>query len=338
MSVRFATTSDRPQWDEYVRSTQSRIEHLFDWGEVYRQAFECRIVRLISESAGRINGVLTIFIIPKSILGKGYASSLPGGICADDKASAEELLDFAIGLIKDAEIPYLKLRECVNQISDERLATRSEFTYVIETHHQQAADIWAKIKSRRNIRRAQSAGLVIRWDNGILPDFYRVYSINMRDLGTPAIPYAYFKEIHDRFPRQIALLTVSYRGKVIGGMFFDIWKDTIHYSLGSSLRHYFQYRPNDLMYWEAIVYACENGFRILDLGSSIEGSGNAIFKEKYLAKPTRLVYQYYLNTRKTIPDSRGGSMYPYFRMIWQRLPLTCADALSPLIRRYLPIG
>jgi hypothetical protein len=72
------------------------------------------------------------------------------------------------------------------------------------------------------------------------------------------------------------------------------------------------------------------------MGRSEKDSGVAKFKEKWTAKPRELFYQYFLNTARKIPDTRGGMKYKIGSKIWRRLPLRITDGLSPMIRKSVP--
>ena len=64
-------------------------------------------------------------------------------------------------------------------------------------------------KLRAQIRRPQKEGAVVERGGGeLIPDFYRVFSHNMRDLGTPVCSQAFFTAIAEDFTEELRVLVV----------------------------------------------------------------------------------------------------------------------------------
>lgn len=341
MRVEIATSADREAWDAYVTAqSEANFYHLYDWNEIFRKTFGCETCYLVSKSNERITGILPLFIIKNYLLGGNYISSLPGGICTDEPEAAYSLLEAAIALTQDRGAKYLKLRDGHQEWDHPLLKTKIEYVYVLDNLPADPQVIWADVKAnvRTPVRKARKENLIPVWNNNNLDSFYRVYAINMRDLGTPAIPHPLFEQALRKFSDNIKILTVYYKKQIIGGMFLFTLKDVFFNPFTSSLRRFFQFCPNDLLYWEAITYACEQGYCAFDMGTSLKDSGNARFKEKFLAKPRQVFYQYYLNTTQAVPASRGGSAYYIVSRVWKQLPVWAANRFSPIIRRIIPLG
>jgi hypothetical protein len=66
-------------------------------------------------------------------------------------------------------------------------------------------------------------------------------------------------------------LIAVYQGKVIAGTFFRFCRGgLIEYAGNNSLEEYQKLRPNPLIGWRAIEWACENGFSYFSMGASHE--------------------------------------------------------------------
>ena len=65
-----------------------------------------------------------------------------------------------------------------------------------------------------------------RGDINDLDDFYHVFAINMRDLGTPVYSKAFFKNMLEEFPNEIHIFSVLLEGKVIGSAILVFFKET----------------------------------------------------------------------------------------------------------------
>ena len=73
-------------------------------------------------------------------------------------------------------------------------------------------DLWAKTfraKLRSQVRRPTKEGMTARSGPSEIETFHRVFSRNMRDLGTPVMPRAFFERIASAFGDQ-ALFSAVY--------------------------------------------------------------------------------------------------------------------------------
>ncbi len=341
MTIEMASLVDQQAWDTYVTTHEdTNMYHLYAWNYVFREVFGCETYYLVARTDTNITGVLPLFVVKKSILGGNYISSLPGGVYADNGDTAQQLIQAAIELARERGVRYLSLRDGVRQWSSDELKTRLEYTYVLDDLPSEPDIIWRNVRAnvRTPVRKARKEGLVTVWDNEYLDGFYRVYATNMRDLGTPALPKSFFRKALEYFPDNTHILVVRWADQIIGGMFIFTFNRVLNNPFASSLRPFFKLGPNDLLYWEAIRYACHNGYHAFDMGRSAQGSGNAWFKEKFLAKPKELFYQYYLNTENDVPATRGGKIYQIVSPIWKRLPLWITNGIGPVIRGGVPLG
>ena len=346
VTVEVAGSGGHQAWDAYVRTCENANPyHLYAWNAIFRETFGCETCYLVAKADAKIKGVLPLFIIKNPVLGSNYISSLRGGVCADDVDAAQQLIQAAIDLTRERNARYLKLRDGVQKWNDDRLETKIEYAYVLANLPPDPDTIWQTPQARgfrrsvrKSVRKARREGLSVAWGNENLDGFYRVYATAVRDLGTPALPRRFFEKELEQFPNDIRILTVCLADQIIGGICFFTINNVLYALHGLSLQKYFSLQPNDLLYWEAIKYACEHGYRALNLGRSAPGSGHAWFKEKYMARPRELYYQYYLHKAKTVPGVRGGQLYRVVSKVWKYLPLPIANSLSPVVRRMIPMS
>src|SRR5258705_159171 len=106
--------------------------------------------------------------------------------------------------------------------------------------------------------------------------------------------------------------------------------DTLEISWASSLRAHKQSPPNMLLYWRAIQFASERGYRRLDFGRSTHDSGTYRFKLQWGAVPTRQYWYYWLARPRSLPDpGPENPRYSLALRLLRRLPLRGANALGP---------
>lgn len=331
----------RKQWDAYVlESREAQHYHLSGWAQVIERAYGHRAVYLVTEDdAGTTKGILPLIEMRRWILGH-VAASMPfldyGGICADDSQASQALLDAALAYCARARIGTLDLRHYTPSGLDLRRFEQKTTLVLPLTNN--ADHLWQgfNAKVRNQVRKALKSDLSVRWAGAeALPDFYRVWAENMRDLGSPVHSQRFFRAVFEVFPStQLALVCTG--DEVIGGAVCLYFRDTVLVPWASSLRAFFRYCPNNLLYWEALRTACEAGYRRFDFGRSSQGSGTYHFKKQWGAEEHALSWECWSAdaTARPIVDSSYG---PYGRaaQLWQRLPLPVANWAGPWIRQYL---
>lgn len=214
---------------------------------------------------------------------------------------------------------------------------------VMELKHNEDS-MWKALPSeRRNrIRKSQKNGLTASFcEADALEEFYRVFVVNMRDLGSPVHSLDFFKNIMETFACKTKIVLVKYKSNTIGAGLCFFFKDSVSIPWVSSLRKYFKLYPNNILYWEAIKYGCNNGYKLLDFGRSSRGSGTYEFKRQWGARPKQLYWDYFLtNGRKVIMDSKCNN--PHWNIAWDNKPSTKKRKLSnfiiPMLPRPLTVG
>ncbi|ETX01910.1 MAG: hypothetical protein ETSY1_05515 [Candidatus Entotheonella factor] len=329
------------QWDAYVlQHPQAQHYHLSGWAQVIERAYGHRSVSLVAEDGeGEIKGVLPLIEMRRWVLGH-VAASMPfldyGGMCADEVSVRQGLLDAALAHCAQAGIKTLDLRHYTPSGLD--LQPFDQKVTLVLPLLDEAGHLWKGLnaKVRNQVRKAEKSGLAFQWaGTEKLPDFYRVWSENMRDLGSPVHSLRFFRAVFACFPS--TRLALVYAGDdVIGGAVCLYFRDTVLVPWASSLRSFFRYCPNNLLYWEAIRAACEAGYRRFDFGRSSYDTGTYRFKKQWGAVEHGLSWECWSahEAARPIVEASHG---PYGRavQVWQRLPLPVANRLGPWIRRYL---
>lgn len=192
-------------------------------------------------------------------------------------------------------------------------------------------------KVRNQVRKAEKSAVKVEWGReDKLPDFYRVFCQNMRDLGSPVHSSRLFVNVLRRFSG--AEVGVAYReGRCIGGLFRILWKDALVIPWASTLREERIHSPNNAMYWESIRFAFEKGCSQVDFGRSSKDEGTYKFKKQWLAEERPLCWYPFDATGKQaleVTHAASGKL-KFAQSLWTRLPLTVANALGPRIRGYI---
>jgi len=152
-------------------------------------------------------------------------------------------------------------------------------------------------QTQRNIRKAEREGVVVLRRGASIEDLTRVYfDLHLetrRRHGVPTQPRRFFEHLWREMlePGHGFLLLASVDGRPVAGGVFLTWKDTVVYKFGASSPRFWSLRPNNLLFWEAIRWGCEQGFRRFDFGrSDVANRGLRKFKDNWGTQESPLKY------------------------------------------------
>src|SRR5690606_17540830 len=161
------------------------------------------------------------------------------------------------------------------------------------------------------------------------PEFYAVFSRNMRDLGTPVFGRSLFNVILDTLPSGAEFCVVRDGELPIAAALLIHGDGVTQVPSASSLRDYNSTNANDLMYWRLLARAVERGQGVFDFGRSTIDSPTYVFKKKWGAQPHPAVWQYYVRKGEVGQMRPENGKFQAAIRLWQKLPLTVANWLGP---------
>lgn len=333
--------ADATEWTRYVlQSPMATIGHIWNWRSIIRESYGHESVYLIARGGGVVRGILPLVVVKSPILGTSW-TSMPfmdyGGVCADDQDIAGQLIQEARRLSGEFGSAAVELRQLaeVNLLPPPR---RDKVTMILDLAGGET-EIWKRLpaKVRNQVRKAEKSNLsTLVGGPELLEEFYRVFVVNMRDLGSPVHGLSFFTKMAAGLGSQMRVRLVRDGDKTVGGLIRLSFKDTVLVPWASALREYFPKCPNNLLYWHEIQGACGEGTKLFDFGRSSLGSGTYEFKRQWGAQPVPL-YWYILSDDGREGSTVDGSSLKYrlFRGGWQRLPVGLSAALGPRIRKFL---
>ena len=195
-----------------------------------------------------------------------------------------------------------------------------------------------KSKQRNHIKKAIKSGLSVKIGGcELLNDFYSVFSVNMRDLGSPVMPRRFFELILETFPQNARTAIVSKDGITMGGAVFLNFRGSAEAPWTSCLRKHVTLCPNYILYWEMLKQLATEGTEMFDFGRSSPDSGTCTFKKNWGAVE-RPIYWYY---HPKGADAKSGfsseaAKHSTAVRIWKKLPVCIANAIGPFIIRNIP--
>jgi len=351
LSTRFASEatrvtvsecSDALAWDAYVnRDAGATIYHQYRWKAVIEKSFGHRGHYLACERGGAITGVLPLVEMKSWLFGK-FLISVPyfnyGGVLADDELSREALIEKASALAKTLGCRHIELRQGA-RISLNLPEVSAKVAMIVPLPSDKAQYSKALSSRLRNkIRHAEKHGLECRWGGReVLNDFYSVFAVNMRDLGTPVYPKSWFENVLESMGDQARILSVWDGKTPVAATVIFQFRDTVELPWIASTPEARKHYSTALLYWTAITWAIEQGFRRVDLGRCTKDGGTYQFKQQWACEEIPLHWYYWLAPGIPIPHIRPDN--PKYRLainIWKKLPLSVANTFGPKIVRFIP--
>ena len=327
-------------WDAFVASAPgSTFCHLAAWREVMTDVLghEC-VYAIAYDEAGTRCGILPLVRVRSPLFGH-YLVSLPflnaGGPVGTPEAVAA-LLDHATTLASSLRVDLLELRTRDVVASPLRVSQRK--VRVLLDFPSSAHALWRRFppKLRSQIKRPQREGLEVRFGGDQLDAFYEVFARNMRSLGTPVLPRAFFERIAATFGGLVEFGAV-FRGAepVAAGSGFA-WRGEFEMTWASALREYSRIAPNMLLYWAFMERVMARGVRVFDFGRCTPDSGTHRFKQQWGGVSVPLPWLQWSRRNVAGTPSPDRPAYRLAAAVWRRLPLAVTRRIGPVLARQLP--
>jgi lipid II:glycine glycyltransferase (peptidoglycan interpeptide bridge formation enzyme) len=187
----------------------------------------------------------------------------------------------------------------------------------------------------RLVRQAERAEIAVArgesWEDARA--FYRLHQETRHRLGTPVQPLRFFRLLWERALSQGLgfVLLARKDGRPVAGAVFLHWNGTLVYKYGASLPAYWQLRPNNLLFWEAIRWGCERGYRVFDWGKTdLEDEGLRNFKRGW-GSEERLVRYSVLADAPPAPPATAGYRRRLLTSLIQRSPVWVGRAVGEVL-------
>jgi hypothetical protein len=226
--------------------------------------------------------------------GKRYKSMEPGvygGIIADQELSpreADEILGHVINL-KNSEgrIVGNPFREF---LFPARMKKKEMYTQVIDLSPGFDGLVQGFSRGQKsNIRQAQKKQITVRRaaTEQDISGYFDIYVQTLKRWGgktAASYPRQLFLNLFRQKDPHIQFHLAEKEGQIIAGIIVLAWQKKLLYWHGCSRGEFFRDYPNNLLHYEIIKWACENGFAHYDMGPSMEMEGVIKFKKSFGAE------------------------------------------------------
>ena len=200
--------------------------------------------------------------------------------------------------------------------------------------------LWQDIgsKLRAQIKKGQRHKLVFKTGGEeFLDDFYRVFSINMRDLGTPVYAKSFFSNLLQHKTLDSTLAILYHHKQPVSCAFLLGFNDPMELPWASTLRTANPLNSNMVLYRNVLNFAIHSGYQYFDFGRSSKDTSTYKFKKQWGAQPVPLYWHYWLKGGGELPQlNPNNPKYQFIIKVWQHFPIFITNVIGPYLVRNLP--
>ena len=333
---------EHDQWNSYVSNNPAAtIHHRTEWRELLEKSYGLESFYFIAhEPNGNAVGILPLVRLKSRLFGD-FLVSMPwfarGGAIADQPLIEHKLMHTANEHASTLGIDHIEYRD---DIQHEGFPVLKHKVNMVLSLPDSEEALWRGFTSklRAQIRRPQRENTeILIGGEELVNEFYKVYSRNMRDLGSPAHSKPFIINMLQHFPQNSWIIVLRLNNQPVAAGFLLGMSDTLEIPLASTIRAVNSLSMNMLLYWQVLKFAIENGYKNFDFGRSSLETGTYRFKKQWGAIPKQLYWHYWLGESAELPSlNPANPKYALVINLWKRLPLALANWLGPLIVKHLP--
>ncbi|MDH3444306.1 MAG: aminoacyltransferase, partial [Deltaproteobacteria bacterium] len=243
LSVSRCDPTDRGEWSALINQVkEANLGHAPEWFAAIKSAYGHSPIYQRVGDGQNVTAAMPAFFIRSRIFGS-VVTSMPfldtGGPCGTSPALNRTLVDSLVEEAKRLGASRVELR-CTQELDLPVPASTDKVSLVLPLCDD-SDNLWKQFnaKVRNQIRKAERSGLGIEiGGKEKLEEFYEIFSVNMRDLGSPVHSKGFFASLLDAFGSKVKIVIVRYKSVPIGGLVAIAFKDTVFVPWASSLKQY----------------------------------------------------------------------------------------------------
>ncbi|MBN1294982.1 MAG: peptidoglycan bridge formation glycyltransferase FemA/FemB family protein [Candidatus Latescibacteria bacterium] len=193
--------------------------------------------------------------------------------------------------------------------------------------------------TRRNIRKAKSAGVTVVHDTSIeaMRSFYYLNCLTRKKHGIPPQPWLFFKHLWINIINKgngfITLAT--FENRAIAANLFLVFNEVGLFKYGAMDKKYGSLRPSNLTMWEGIKKCREIGCRRVNLGrTEIHHSGLLQFKRGFGCSEKTIKYFRYDCRKREFSKKPAIRSLPFAISLFSLIPLPLLRSFGKYMYRY----
>ena len=268
----------------------------------------------VCDAGGTISAGLPMAEVSSPFTGRRWVSLPFTDHCVplfDDTESLRQLVHTMASLFREDKTPRIELRWAPPSHPD--MQCYSDHVLHVMRLDPDTERVGSRVHRmhRRNIRLARERG--VRVELGQAPEdldrFYRLHLLTRRRQGVPTQPRRFFDLLGKMLIAQgLGFVLTAYKDDAcLAAAVFLHWQKTLTYKYGASDPKGLEFRPNNLLFWEAIRWGCEHGYARLDMGrTDLDNAGLRQFKSRWGAEEQSLTYARFSTALPASADGKLG--------------------------------
>ena len=315
---------------------------LDSWTSFVHKVYGFPVYRIVSQTDNDVNGWLALAHVRHSIFGN-YLVTSPfgsyGGFGYADHTVRDMLLEKAQVLANELGVEYVNVRfEAGHETPPNGWLQHPIYsTYYADLNPDPEKLLSAYSPDHRNhIRKSLKKNFSIKFGQlDLLDDAYETLARSMHELGSPYHRKNYLHAMAEALGDQLEFAVVyNSHNKLAGAGVFITQGNTVTNLHANILRNQRSDYAGEFLYWSVIQRYGLKGFKVFDIGRSLNGSGNETFKMKWKPRKVPLAYWYYLPKGGPIPElNQKSAKFQLAIRVWKMLPAFVVRTLgSSLIR------
>jgi len=332
---------DDPRWTEFVaaRADASPFHHPA-WAKLIAESYGHQTLAVVEvDGAGIAAGIPAVEM--KGLGRRRRWISLPYtdhcDVLVRNAHPVESLVRSLTTLHEGGQAPPVQIRTQLDGSTVRREVVGFRHTLELSGDSSAVFQSFKRTQVQQPIAKAQKEGLVVRfaesWEE-TAETFYRLHVATRRRLGAPVQPKRYFRLLWERLiERDLGFVLVAYAGdQPAAAAVFLAWNGTVVYKYSASDTNLWKLRPNNLLLWTAIQWACERGYGLFDFGrTDRDNEGLRAFKRGWGTTEHELVYS---SIGAAGAQTSGSDASKLARPLIQRMPEWFCRAVGEVAYRY----
>jgi CelD/BcsL family acetyltransferase involved in cellulose biosynthesis len=319
-----------PRWRKFVRGEpEATAFHHPAWAELLEDCYGYRpfVLAATDEGGGLVAG------LPVMEVRRRWVALPFTDVCPPLGGGA----DFAVELDtvrREARVAQLEVRAAL--VGPGVHTTTSAVVHTLALSPD-PDEVFARFRDKRTFRQAERAGVAVRRGEAardLTDTFYGLHVRTRRRLGVPVQPRRFFELLWDRLDREGLgfVLVAAFGGEPVAAAVFLAMNQTVTYKFGASDPQFLGLRPNNLLFWSAIRWGCEHGYRRFDFGrSDLANEGLRRFKRGFGASEEPLPYS---TLADRAPHAPSGRLERAAGSVIRRSPPWVCRGIGELLYKY----
>ena len=314
------------------------------WMMFAHKVYDFPVYRIVSQVNDKIDGWLALVRVKHLVFGD-YLTTSPfgsyGGFAYASISSRDALLEKARVLAMDLDVEHVNVRfDAGDETAPEGWIQHPVYATYRADLLPDPNQLMSQYSSdhRNHIRKSLKKGFSIKFgDLDLLDDAYEGLARSMHELGSPYHNKKYLRAMAESLGDSLEFAVVyDSRGEIAGAGVF-IFQGDVATNLHANILYRFRSDyAGEFLYWSVIERYCRKGVKVFDMGRSLIGSGNEIFKMKWKPRKQLLAYWYALMPGHALPElNQKNPKFQAAIWLWKRLPVFVVRPLGPFLTKGL---